>query len=200
MPGIMNSVLQRMFFYPYGKELNTDGRPVKSITPIEVYFDIIFKNNQPQEIDFKQAYLFVTVINNNDGSFNGKPITYQQKSITGDPSERYPIFDLRRALAFNGGRIPLYATDGSPLNRIGLFPNAQVYAKGVFRFDRYLSDLNDDMVVDIKDLALLTEHWMETGFAIIGDLSGEFGIPDGRVDLFDLAVMAEEWGVRCVVP
>jgi hypothetical protein len=189
----------RLSSNPWGKELYRDARPFDSKTPVELSFDVMSRD-VPSGMVVCGNYLWVWEINNNDGAFTGKPITFQQKSLTGDPNESYPVFDLRRAYALNGGRVPMYDPSGNTLHLEGIFQNNQVYAKGVVRFDRYLADLNDDKVVDVKDLVLLAGHWMETGFALPGDLSGEFGIPDGRVDLFDLAVMAEEWGVRFVAP
>jgi hypothetical protein len=197
-PNIEMLTRLRLSSRPYGEELHRDYRPIYSITPVDLVFDIEFKDGGVGQVVCDNS-LSVIEINNNDGAFNNKPMTFQQNSLTGDPNEMYPVIDLRRALSFIG-KVPMYNPDGSPLHLSGIYQEGQVYAKGFVRFDRYLSDLNDDKVVDVKDLALMVQHWMETGFALPGDLSGEFGIPDGRVDLFDLAVMAEEWGIRFMAP
>jgi hypothetical protein len=187
----------RLSSNPWGKELQRDSRPFTSITPVEVSSDVMSRDAPSGEV-ICDNHLWVREINNTDGAFTGKPITFQQQSLSGNLVEKYPVFDIRRAKDYNSGRINIYDPNGAPhkLNRV--YNDGETDWKGTIRFDRNISDLNDDKVVDIKDLALLVGNWMQEGFALPGDISGEFGIPDGRVDLFDLGVMAEEWGVRFV--
>jgi formylglycine-generating enzyme required for sulfatase activity len=194
MPANPNVYWLRLSSNPWGKLLAVDGRPIDSITPVELTFDVMIAGGGSDYVIIDN-YLWVREITDTyqPGAFSGKPITFQQKSLTGEPSERYPVFDLRRAKALNSRRVTLYNPDGTPhrLNRV--YYNGETDLKGLVRFDRYLSDINDDKYIDIDDLVILSGHWMEEGFAVEGDISGPNGVPDGRVDLMDLAIMSEEW-------
>jgi len=64
-----------------------------------------------------------------------------------------------------------------------------------WRFDVYPGDLNLDDVVDVKDLAYLSRDWGKRGnpWEFIGDITGEKGKPDGKVDFRDLELLTRHW-------
>ena len=59
------------------------------------------------------------------------------------------------------------------------------------------ADLDDDCDVDVDDLVIMSTNWLDaTGYVLgdIADSSGDFiPTPDGKVDLYDFAVLASEW-------
>ena len=57
-------------------------------------------------------------------------------------------------------------------------------------------DLNGDGVVNETDLGMVAAHFGETGMPgwIKEDLSGEEGIPDGEINIFDVVAIANNWG------
>ena len=57
-------------------------------------------------------------------------------------------------------------------------------------------DLNDDGVVDMSDVMMIITHWGETGAPgwIPEDLSGIEGVPDGKINIFDIVAVTDHWG------
>ena len=57
-------------------------------------------------------------------------------------------------------------------------------------------DLNNDGSIDIMDLIMVAEHFKEQGYPgwIKEDVSGKNGIPDGKIDIFDMIAIATYWG------
>ena len=58
------------------------------------------------------------------------------------------------------------------------------------------ADLNNDGDVDVVDLALLGENWLNNkakGDYVLGDISGSEGKPDGVVNLHDFAELSRQY-------
>jgi len=58
---------------------------------------------------------------------------------------------------------------------------------------RSLVDLNEDGICDFADFNCMANDWRAPQGKYLGDISGELGVPDGFVDLYDLRVFAQEW-------
>jgi len=169
-----------------------DARAFESTNPVDINYHVATRDQNPVTINSTNYNTFVIETNNN--AFSSKPITFEQESLTGDHNEVYPRVDVRKAIAGNGGDFPLCDPNGNELHLNGEYANEQLYAKGTLSFDRWLGDIDDSGEVGVTDLVAMAENWLATGFALPGDLTGVNGIPDGKVDMLDLAVLAEEWG------
>jgi len=57
-------------------------------------------------------------------------------------------------------------------------------------------DLNGDGVVDMSDVRMVIAHWGESGAPgwIPEDLSGMEGVPDGKINIFDIVAVTNHWG------
>jgi hypothetical protein len=57
-------------------------------------------------------------------------------------------------------------------------------------------DLNGDDDVDMDDVMMVIAHWGETGAPgwIPEDLSGIDGVPDGKINIFDIVAVTNHWG------
>jgi len=49
-------------------------------------------------------------------------------------------------------------------------------------------DINRDGIVDVSDLGILGQHWLQTGKNVPGDING-----DGIVDVSDLGILGQNW-------
>lgn len=76
------------------------------------------------------------------------------------------------------------------------FGNQPVDANSVLLTIAHIGDANDDGVVDIRDLAIITNHWQthQNNWAA-GDLNG-----DGIVDLQDLTLVTNNWQETTQLP
>ena len=55
-------------------------------------------------------------------------------------------------------------------------------------------DLNGDCYVDLQDLALMADYWLQANSATSGNWqNGDFAPTDGTVDFLDFADLASEW-------
>ena len=63
------------------------------------------------------------------------------------------------------------------------------------RFDVFSPDLNFDKTVDWKDFAYFSKDWAKHAKPgeLRGDITGEKGLPDGRVDFWDLELYAKHY-------
>ena len=55
------------------------------------------------------------------------------------------------------------------------------------------SDFNRDGAVDLEDFTTLAADWGKSGGQYAGDKTGPSGIPDGNVDMYDLAEFVTQW-------
>jgi len=106
----------------------------------------------------------------------------------------YPVYDIRDANEFNNGVIPLPGLDGTYISE-------KPYSNFQLRFDRFLSDLNDDGKVDFRDYALFAGGWGKKDMENhIANISGSNGIPDYNnvtgnaiIDGYDLGRFCKGW-------
>ena len=131
-------------------------------------------------------YLNFKFVNTNH--FGNKPIIFQQTSNTNNPDKFYPVVDVRRAIAQNGGIVPL-----KELVAGTYFPDVP-YGSGDLEIGtRILADIDDNGKVDFKDYSLLAQDWMAPQGKHVGDIVGPNGIPDGYVDYQDLSAFCGSW-------
>lgn len=92
-----------------------------------------------------------------------------------------PAIDVRRAINQNSGNVPLPNTNGE-------------YHTGTLEIGtRLISDFDDSNVVDANDLTTIADGWLQEGTGLEADISGPKGIPDGKVNNFDLGAFSSEW-------
>ena len=94
-------------------------------------------------------------------------------------STKLHLYDVV-ALDIDNKEVPIYCLDGEIKIEILECPY----------------DINDDGIVNETDISLIVEHWNEIGYPgwIKEDVSGVEGIPDGRIDIFDLIALVKHWG------
>lgn len=99
------------------------------------------------------------------------------------------VVDVRRAIAENGGIVPLIDLPAGTYD-----PNTP-YGEGTLTVGtRILSDLvNEVGTVNFQDFAELAKDWKKPQGQYVGDITGPNGIPDGYVDQLDLSVFSSEW-------
>jgi hypothetical protein len=56
-----------------------------------------------------------------------------------------------------------------------------------------LAELTKDDLVDMKDFSVIANDWGKTGTNLAGDIYGPLGIPDGKVDFYDLMAFGSDW-------
>jgi len=101
----------------------------------------------------------------------------------------YPVYDVKRAINAQGGDIGVI-----PLpNLDGTYISEKTHTKFKLRFDRFLSDLDDDGKVDFVDLSYISNDWLKTSGQYVADISGPNGIPDGNVNYYDYSAFADDY-------
>lgn len=188
-PDNQNDIWLKPYSIPFGTELRTDARPRDSNTPIDVNCSIVIKNGNLSPDS--APYLWAN-INDSDGAFYRKPMTFQQQSLTGDPNEKYPVIDIRKAIALNSKRIPLYDPNGNNID-LSQLVNGEVYAKGKVSFTKKLADIDNSGYVDMNDVKYVADNWLKEEFGNPADITGVMGIPDNKVDFLDLAEVADKY-------
>ena len=115
--------------------------------------------------------------------FGDKEITFSSERLPYGP-----VVDVRTVIA-NGGNLDLIPLEA------GTYTNSTPYGEGNLEIGtRLLSDLNDSGRVDLVDYALLAKDWMNpVQGQYDADITGPNGIPDGFVDMYDLARFSSDW-------
>ncbi len=102
--------------------------------------------------------------------------------------------DVRRIIEI--GRLRDPKTAGIiPLKKVpaGNHTIANPYGEMTLKIGTSLADINSDGKVNLKDYTYIAEHYGESGFGIVGDISGFDGVPDGCVDYADISAFAKEY-------
>ena len=77
----------------------------------------------------------------------------------------------------------------------GTYTTNEPYATTQVHF-RKTADLNNDGNVDMVDVMLQSQNWLnnkDNGEYLLGDITGDNGMPDGKVDMNDFAEMASQF-------
>jgi hypothetical protein len=164
-----------------------DYRPEDSNTPFNIKFIYNGKINEAKQNWLKFIYRDLNY------TFGNRPIIFQQTSST-DPNAFYPVYDVRRAIAQNEGKVPLedlaVGTYGPGTMTIDVTP----YGDGILTIGtRLLSDLNENGKVDNADFAYFAADWKATDVNSVADISGAYGIADKKVDFYDLDAFADDY-------
>ncbi|MFH1371942.1 MAG: hypothetical protein ABII09_11750 [Planctomycetota bacterium] len=159
-------------------KLARDARPIDSNTPfdIKLVYNGVLSSSQQNNLSFAFG----------SESFGTKPILFQS-----DRLPYGPVVDVRRAIAQNSGNVPLIDLEAGTYSPST--PYNTTDSNGLTIGTRLLADLDDDGKVDFKDYSLLAQDWQKPQGQYIGDISGEFGIPDGYVDGYDLSAFCSNW-------
>jgi len=159
-----------------GHEFQSDVRPEESTTPVNLELSLISQNGQPITINSSNELRCVINPLNNGWNFGTKPITLEL-----DNGQRYNV----RTLTNNGTTTGIITLPD--LN--GTYNSEEVYATPTLHF-RNLADLDNDGIVNLFDYSILASNWLGSE---LGDISGINGLPDGKVDFYDLAEMQNQW-------
>ncbi len=116
--------------------------------------------------------------------FENKPILFQSSLL---PYGQ--VVDVRKAIAQNSGVVSLINLPA------GSYNVNTPYGEGILTIGtRLLADLSDNGDINLEDFALLALDWQNPAQGqYVGDITGEFGIPDGYVDMYDLVEFCSEW-------
>jgi hypothetical protein len=177
-------------------ELLIDTRPLESLTPVNLELSLHHLSSQP-------GYPIIVSNLKNElrcsfpvpyfGNFGSKPITLWERNPT-DPNELYFMADVREAIVksdfyWDGAwtaKIPLADLNGTYGSEVPYF-----YAQ--IRFDRFAVDFNSDGKINLKDFAILANDWNATDVNSVADISGPNGIPDNKVDFYDLGAFVDDY-------
>jgi hypothetical protein len=115
------------------------------------------------------------------------PLTYFG-SLTTDIPEDFFVSDV--VVQIPQGAAYLFVTPADSLYHDNTDPDGD-YAVSITLCTCPAGDLNADCLVNLADFSILASQWQDTG-VLSADL---YPLPDGDglVDLFDLAVLAENW-------
>lgn len=187
------------------KELETDSRPLESFTPVNLELSV---DTGEGAIDISCANnLWCSIDPNNRGyDFGVKPITLWRR-FPAEPERLQFLADIREAFAKNWFDYYDQKFTAVPLPGLnGTFEDQVPYEFLQVRFDVYPGDFDLNGIVDTKDLALLGKDWGGRGRGAplehVGDITGPLGIPDGKVDGFDLELLTRYWlkNIRDIMP
>jgi len=187
--------------YTSNYELTNDARPLESFTPVNLELSLHEKDGNPisvsnlrNELKFKLPYA-----NPPDfADFSPKPITLWRRFLA-EPDKLQFLADIREACAKQGGTgiVPLPNLDGEYASQVP-YDFLQV------RFDVYPGDFDLHSKVDLNDFSHLARDWGRQGEPreFIGDITGPLGLPDGKVDGFDLERYVRDYlkDIRDIMP
>ncbi len=161
-----------------GYKLIYDARPNDSNTDFNL--KLVYKGylSTPQA-----NYLEVNFYVPPEPAFDNKPVILEL--------ERLPygsVVDVRRAIAKNGGVVPLIDLPAGTYSTITPY-GFMTLTIGT----RLLGDLDDSNRVTFKDFAILNQGWEQLQGQYTGDIAGPNGIPDGYVNNYDLSAFSEDW-------
>jgi len=164
-----------------------DARPEDSNTPFNIKLIFNGKINEAKQNWLKFIYRDLNY------TFGNRPIIFQQTSST-DPNAFYPVYDVRRAIAQNEGKVPLEDLAAGTYGPGTITSDVTPYGDGLLTIGtRLLSDLNENGRVELEDFAYFAQDWNATDVNSIADISGPNGIPDKNVDFYDLGAFADDY-------
>lgn len=168
-------------------ELQKDSRPEESLT--RVYLNIGIEPAESFIISKQELILKMPLLNKN---FGDKPIVIQQYDIS-DPNG-YPAYDVRKLIEEGKGEGIIKLQDLQDADK----SHGQYFE---LSFNRSVADINLDGIVDSNDYFFIEKNWQKQGNskADIGSHKGT-GLPDGRVDYWDVIAMSEEWTGETIDP
>jgi len=163
--------------------LGDDFRDENSIADydIRLFYNGSLPAIQSNWVEFSFPYTVNPFTGTGDYTFGEKEITFS--------SNRLPygsVVDVRKVINQNGGVLPLIDVPAGTSGE---------YATGILTIGtRKLADLSDNGDIDLLDFSMLAEDWQNPiQGQYIGDITGEYGIPDGYVDMWDLEEFMSEW-------
>jgi len=164
----------------------TDARPEDSNTP----FNIKFIYNGRTGSSKKNWLIFGF---RSASHLGNRPIIFQQTNST-DSNAFYPVYDVRRAIAQNEGKVPLEDLVTGIYGPGTMTSDVTPYGDGILTIGtRLLSDLNENGKVDNADFAYFAADWNATDVNSVADISGANGIPDKNVDFYDLGAFVDDY-------
>jgi len=163
--------------------LGLDARSLGSNTPFNL--KLVYKRDVGVGSSLDNYFRFAF----GSETFDNKPIIFQQTTST-DPNAFYPVYDVRRAIAQNEGKVPLEKLVAGSYS-----PDAP-YGSGILTIGtRLLADIKneEDGLVNLVDYAVLANEWGKSDVNSIADISGPDGISDRKVNFYDLKAFGDDY-------
>ncbi len=165
-----------------GQKCLYDYRPCDSVTPFKLKLfgcGGIGGTENCLHIDF--------YVDESGDTFDDKPIILESERL------RYGfVVDVRRAIEagspYGVGVIQLKNVPAGSHDITSPYGSATLHIG-----TRSLADLNGDGICDLADFNSMASDWKAPQGKHLGDISGEIGMPDGFVDLYDLRELARRW-------
>jgi len=165
-----------------------DARPENSNTSFNINFIYNGKINEAKQNWLIFGFRYGTIY-----TFGNRPIIFQQTSSS-NPNAFYPVYDVRRAIAQNEGKVPLEDLAAGTYGPGTITSDVTPYGDGSLTIGtRLLSDLNENGKVGLDDYAYFAADWNATDVNSIADISGPYGIPDKNVNFYDLEAFGDDY-------
>lgn len=162
-----------------GTTADINCKPVDSKIPVELNF--VYNGRVTEN---KQNWIQFNFPIPED--FGDKPILFQQTSST-NVDAFYPVYDVRKVIEAG---VILQLEDVAA----GDYDPETPYGSGILDIGtRLLADLDDNGTVDLYDFTPIGQDWRKTNIDSIADISGQNGLPDRNVDMWDLKAYAEDY-------
>ena len=176
---VTTKIISRVLDY----ELGVDTRGLDSFAPVNLELSLHSEHDTPINVSNLENWLRCIIDpNNRRWDFQPKPLTLWRR-FPAEPDKLQFLADVREACAKQGGTgiVPLPNLDGEYASQVP-YDFLQV------RFDVYPGDFDLHSKVDLNDFSHLAKDWGRQGEPreFIGDITGPLGLPDGKVDGFDL--------------
>jgi len=192
---VTTKIISRVLDY----ELGVDTRGLDSFAPVNLELSLHSEHDTPINVSNLENWLRCIIDpNNRRWDFQPKPLTLWRR-FPAEPDKLQFLADVREACAKQGGTgiVPLPNLDGEYASQVP-YDFLQV------RFDVYPGDFDLHSKVDLNDFSHLAKDWGRQGEPreFIGDITGPLGLPDGKVDGFDLERYVRDYlkDIRDIMP
>jgi hypothetical protein len=210
MGGTSSKIISHVEGHPLEEqgELDIDAKSEGSFAPFYLELGVIGQGAKKGDLitidSPNQVWLRMPRALSKGYDFGNKTITLQQHDSDLSDPNTFPVYDVRKEIAYGNDMGKGYNEFVLPLPYLGTVGSEIPYAYFRVDFDRNLADFDNNGIVDLKDFAFLASEWGKTGnsfadIAISDPANAIYLSPnttpyfDGVVDLSDLVKFSESW-------
>jgi hypothetical protein len=169
-------------------ELTVDARPPASRSDVKIRLSVESVGGEdvyfPRATENKLLFSFPKGTANN---FSGMPLTIQRYVPT-DPNARYPVWDIRKIMEVHKGELRLEDLSGQ-------YDSGVPYSYWTISTTRRPGDVDKSGTVDANDYRIVWDlQGLEGPTAADVGGSQALGLPDGKVDAWDLWRLYDQLG------